>query len=169
MYCVNPHGPSKEPCTTMNGWLGSRWAGNSVWSPPSLGETEKGTFNPVGSLRCHRQKEMHSFSSFSQLFHEDWRKRMGKKRREESSGEEVGVEEERTATDVKKSGGHNRPITGPVHRLPKPLGACSCAALRMLTSHCFVHVRVWQCKRGGSKYSWTPSADRACVYVCACI
>lgn len=73
----------------MNGWLGSRWAGNSVWSPPSIRETEKGTFNPVGSLRCHRQKEMHSFS-FSHLFHENWRKRRGKMRREESNGEEGG-------------------------------------------------------------------------------
>lgn len=90
MYCVNPHGPSKAACTTMNGWLGSRWAGNSVWSPPSIRETEKGTFNPVGSLRCHRQKEMHSFSFFSHLFHEDWRKRRGKTRREESNGEEGG-------------------------------------------------------------------------------
>lgn len=90
MYCVNPHGPSKAACTTMNGWLGSRWAGNSVWSPPSIRETEKGTFNPVGSLRCQRQKEMHSFSFFSHLFHKDWKKRRGKMRREESNGEENG-------------------------------------------------------------------------------
>lgn len=49
---------------------------------------------------------MHSFSSFSQLFHEDWRKggEEKKRRREESNGRKVGVEEERTATDVKEEG-----------------------------------------------------------------
>lgn len=59
-----PVAQSKAVCTTVKGWLGSRCTGNSVWSLPSIRETEKGTFNPVGSLRRHRQRRCaHSLNS----------------------------------------------------------------------------------------------------------
>lgn len=80
-----PVAQSKAVCTTVKGWLGSRCTGNSVWSLPSIRETEKGTFNPVGSLRRHRQRRCaHSLNSSMSTGGEK------RGRREGANGEEGG-------------------------------------------------------------------------------
>lgn len=164
--------------TTMKGWLGSRWAGNSVWSPPSIRETEKGTFNPVGSLRCHRQREMHSFSSFSQLFHEDWRNGgEGKNGGERSlTRGRWGWRKKELQLMLKKkkkwreNGEDMTDITGADRRLLEPLGTCSYAALRTLASCSFCARRsaTVQNKRKHRFINifWGPCA---CVSVCVCV
>lgn len=100
-----PVAQSKAVCTTVKGWLGSRCTGNSVWSLPSIRETEKGTFNPVGSLRRHRQRRCaHSLNSSMSTGGEK------RGRREGANGEEGGGgcegeyrERERDWADDKKN------------------------------------------------------------------